>query len=73
MAETGETQGSGSDNTTQMLTPLTANKGQYTDQVHTLGMLYQDFSPVMNSLLLLSSGLLFYEEHELSLFLSKAL
>ena len=73
MAETGETQGSGSDNTTQMLTLLTANKGQYTDQVHIVCMLYQDFSPVMNSLLLLSSGLLFYEEHELSLFLSKAL
>ena len=24
-----------------------ANKGQYTDQVHTRGMLYQDFSPVI--------------------------
>ena len=70
-AETGETQeGSGSDNTTQMLTPQTRDNTQIRC---THGACFIRISPLSYSLLLLSSGLSFYDEHELSLFLSKAL
>ena len=70
-AETGETQeGSGSDNTTQMLTPQTRDNTQIRC---THGACFIRISPLSYSLLLLLSGLSFYDEHELSLFLSKAL